>query len=203
MATHVNSHNKSRHERVMDGMFRDRKRVFIDRLKWNVPAFGFYEIDQFDGDEAEYAVICEQGSEKHLASMRILKTDRPHLLGEVFPMLCDTGVPTGAEYRELTRLCFSPDLGLRQCLKVRNHLFTSLVEYALANGIAGYTGVMGMAVYQQVLSLGWRCTPLGLPRQIDGEMVAAILAHVEPDTLDLFRKAGTYDSGEMRFAEAA
>ena len=59
---------------------------------------------------AEYIILCDPRSERHLGSLRILRTDRPHILGDVFPMLCEGEVPVGPEIRELTRLCLSPDL---------------------------------------------------------------------------------------------
>lgn len=197
MIRHINATNISRHEQAMDSMFKDRKRVFVDLLRWDVPVQGGYERDQFDDDAAEYVIICDPLTGDHQASMRILRTDRPHLLDTVFPMLCEGDVPQGPEYRELTRLCVSPRLRARDRLKARNRLFTTLVEYALLTGIKGYTGVSEMGVYSQVLALGWRCTPLGLPQAINGEVVAAVLAHIEPETINLFRTAGTYDSGEV------
>ena len=36
-------------------MHRDRKKIFVDALKWDVPVVdGQYEIDQFDTDDAIY-----------------------------------------------------------------------------------------------------------------------------------------------------
>lgn len=201
MITFVNSYNVGVHGQAMDVMFKDRKRVFVDLLKWSVPVRGEYEQDQFDDEEAEYVIICDPQTGDHQASMRILRTDRPHLLNTVFPTLCEAELPEGPEYRELTRLCISPRLRFRDRLTARNRLFTTLVEYALLAGIKGYTGVSEMRVYSQVLALGWRCSPLGLPQEINGELVAAILAHVEPETINLFREAGTYDSGEIVFSD--
>lgn len=201
MIRHVSSTNISRHEHVIDGMFKDRKRVFVDLLRWDVPVEGEHERDQFDDEDAEYFIICDSRTGEHQASMRILRTDRPHLLDSVFPMLCENGAPRGPEYRELTRLCVSTRLRARERLRVRNRLFTSLVEYALLAGIKGYTGVSAMGVYSQVLALGWRCTPLGLPQIINGQVVAAVLAHIEPETINLFRRAGTYDSGSIIVAD--
>jgi len=203
MLNYVNASNVSKHESAIDGMFRDRKRVFVDILKWNVPVEGPYERDQFDDDCAEYFIITDSSGGQHQGSMRILHTDRPHILGSLFPMLCADDVPSGPEYRELTRLCLSPALRARERLQVRNRLFTSLVEYALMTGIKGYTGVAAMNWYQQLLSLGWRCTPLGLPQEVDGDVIAALLAHVEPNTINLFRQAGTYATGNMHVAEIA
>jgi acyl-homoserine lactone synthase len=199
MISYVNSLTATKHELAMERMFRDRKRVFVDMLKWDVPVDGPYERDQFDDDDAEYFIVCDPDTKQHYGSMRVLRTDRPHLLDSLFPMLCEGDVPSGSEYRELTRLCLSPALRARERLQVRNQLFTSLVEYGLMHGIKGYTGVASMAWYQQLLSLGWRCTPLGLPQQVDGEVIAALLAHVEPDTIQLFRQAGTYNSVGIQF----
>jgi hypothetical protein len=41
---------------------------------------------------------------------------------------------------------------------------------------------------------------LGFPLLIDGERVAALLAHIEHDTINLFREAGAYNSGDLQIA---
>ena len=91
-------------------MFEARKRVFVDLLKWNVPVLNDkYEIDQFDTPHANYLILTgDNGS--HRASARLLCTDRPHILGELFPALCDADVPTGSQTREITRFCIEPTL---------------------------------------------------------------------------------------------
>lgn len=198
----INQFNAARHRAMVDGMFRDRKRVFVDLLGWDVPTQGAYEKDQFDNEHAEYFIIGDPLTGTHHASMRLLRTDHPHLLDSVFPMLCDATIPRGSAYRELTRLCISPDIKPRERIAARNRLFTGLVQYALMKGIEGYTGVSEMHIYRQVLALGWRCTPLGLPRTIDGTVIAAVLAHVGTDTPRRFQEAGTWHDGEM-FADAA
>jgi len=200
MINYVSSTSMKQHDTALDGMFRDRKRVFVDLLKWDIPIDGPYERDQFDDEYAEYIIMCDPVTERHLGSLRILRTDRPHILDSLFPMLCEGDVPAGPEIRELTRLCLSPDLRSAQRLQVRNRLFTTAVEYALLNDIQGYTGVAAISWYSQLLSLGWRCTPLGFPLLIDGERVAALLAHIEHDTINLFREAGTYNSGDLQVA---
>jgi N-acyl-L-homoserine lactone synthetase len=201
MLNYVNASNASKYKSAIDGMFRDRKRVFVDILKWDIPVFGSYECDQFDNEDAEYFIITDPSNGRHQASMRVLRTDRPHILDSLFPMLCEGNVPSGPQYRELTRLCLSPVLRARERLQVRNRLFTSLVEYALMTGIEGYTGVAAMNWYQQLLLLGWRCTPLGFPQNVDGDVVAALLAHIEPNTVNLLKAAGTYISGDMHVVE--
>jgi N-acyl-L-homoserine lactone synthetase len=193
--------NMSQHDYAMHGMFVDRKRVFVDLLKWDIPVIGEYEQDQFDDEFAEYFIIADPETGKHLGSMRVLRTDRPHILGSLFPMLCEGEVPSGPAIRELTRLCLSPDLRARERLHIRNRLFTGLVEYALMTGVEAYTGIAAMGWYSQLLSLGWRCKPLGFPQSIHGETIAAALAYIEPNTINLFKQAGTYSSGSLKLAE--
>lgn len=203
MAKHVNSDNLHQHDAAVDSMFRDRKRVFVDLLKWDVPVEGAYERDQFDDEHAEYFIISDPVTGQHFGSMRVLRTDRPHILGDLFPQLCEMPLPTGSRYRELTRLCLSPSLRARERLYVRNRLFTTLVEYALMNGIEGYTGVAEMGWYSQLLALGWKCTPLGMPQNVNGELLAAVLAHITPETINMFRAAGTYASGAIILSDRA
>lgn len=75
--------------RLFRSMFEQRKRVFVDLLRWDVPVLvGRYEIDQFDNDCAVYIVIADAEGE-HLASVRLLPTCRDHILGTIFPELCE------------------------------------------------------------------------------------------------------------------
>lgn len=186
---------------IWRGMFRDRKRVFVDILKWNVPVIGDYEIDHFDNEDAEYIIISDPETGAHWGSMRMLRTDRPHILDSLFPMLCEGEVPCGPDIRELTRLCLSPDLRARDRRKVRNRLFTSAVEYALMTGITNFTGVASLEWHQQLLALGWRAWPLGLPQIVDGDQLAAAMCEIDGETINLFRQAGTYDSGDLIHAD--
>src|ERR1700722_20549506 len=97
--------NRRAFEREMKAMFEERRLVFVDLLKWNLPVTdGRDEIDQFDDDAAIYLLMShDDGS--HLGSMRLLRTDRPHILGSCFSHLSDQPVPTGPDTLEATRLC--------------------------------------------------------------------------------------------------
>src|SRR3546814_14901536 len=91
-------------------MFRARKEVFIDLLKWVLPVLAdVFEVDQFDR-QAEYLILLEQGV-KHRASTRLLRTDQPQLLGNLYPHLCAVPVPLGNPLRwgarRVGKECFS------------------------------------------------------------------------------------------------
>ena len=167
-------------------MHRDRKRVFVDRLGWRLPVRdGQYEVDQFDGESAVYLLATDsQGN--HEGSLRLLPTTGPHLLSEVFPDLCEGGVPRGPDIWEITRLCTAPDLADPR--PVRQALLLGVVEFALLNGVRRYTCMTHVPYLNAVLAVGWDCAPLGLPREDAGVMVGAIAINMTQETLTLVRE---------------
>jgi N-acyl-L-homoserine lactone synthetase len=176
-----------RHTALIDSMHRDRKRVFVDWLHWNVPVTdGKYEIDQFDTSDAVYLV--EACGHRHLASIRLLPTTKPHLMSEVFPVLCAEGVPTGSDVWELTRFCISPDVEKTEAYRLRDLMWTASVEYALTHGIRKLTCATHLQFLSQILAAGWETEPLGLPQVIDGAAVGAVLFRITTATLEESRR---------------
>jgi N-acyl-L-homoserine lactone synthetase len=95
--------NRDQFSDLLKCMFADRKRIFVDALKWDLPVTrGHYEIDQFDDDHAVYLIASDHAG-RHLGSLRLLRSDRPHILSQLFPALCDQVIPRGSSIREITR----------------------------------------------------------------------------------------------------
>src|SRR3546814_13308169 len=122
-------------------MFEARKRVFVDLLGWDVPVLaGRFEVDQFDDVHARYLVLTDrQGS--HLGPARLLDTRRPHILGALYPELCEEEVPSGTAIAEITSLCLYPRLRATERLIVRNQMVSSLVAHALVSCPHLYTAL--------------------------------------------------------------
>ncbi|WP_097093713.1 acyl-homoserine-lactone synthase [Novosphingobium sp. Chol11] len=198
----INNNNIKHYKNVVDIMFMDRKHVFIDLLKWEIPADGTFERDQFDDDNADYLIVSDPSGGDHLGSVRLLRTDRPHIIGNIFPHLCDMPVPTGTSIREITRLCLSPRLRAPERRIVRNRLATGLTEHALLTGISSYTGVAEMGWLTQILGLGWRCVPLGIPKAVGKSLLGGLQIHIGTDTMELLRDAGTYSASGLTYAQS-
>jgi len=163
-------------------MHRDRKRVFASLPGWGPPSLDDeFEIDQFDTDDATYVLIPESDASGHLGSVRLLPTTAPHLLSEVFPHLCEHGVPSDSDTWEITRFCLRP--GLDDPRSVQRQLTLALVEYALLQGIRQYTCAISATTLPALLSVGWDCEPLGLPHQHDQDLLAALSISITPATL--------------------
>jgi acyl-homoserine lactone synthase len=173
-------------------MFAARKSVFVDLLKWDVPVIdGTYEIDQFDDEHACYLILTDRKG-AHLASARLLPTTRPHILGELYPALCEEAPPVGGTIYEITRFCLDRRLCASERRAVRDTLVTALVDHALAHDISAYVAVADIGWFQQILAFGWRCTALGLPQCSGGATLVALRIAIGSETPQLLARAGIH-----------
>ncbi|WP_395336775.1 acyl-homoserine-lactone synthase [Novosphingobium sp. BL-8H] len=175
---------------VLRNMFEARKRVFIDLLRWDLPPLAErFELDQFDNEAAMYIVLSDQHG-AHRASARLLPTTQPHILDTLFPALCDEAIPRGPTTMEITRFCLERRSTAAERREAKNELVHALVAFALANGIERYTGVADLSWLRQILTFGWRCRPLGVPKAVDGKTLSAMLIEIEEDTPTLLERGG-------------
>lgn len=187
---------------LLDAMYQDRKRVFVDMRKWDVPVVAnIYEIDQFDGARTVYCIATNENG-AHLGSIRLIPTDVAHILGDLFPDLCDGPVPRGPTTWEMTRGCLSPSISAARRREVRNKLTTAVVEYALRKGITSYTCIADSGWLRTIPQLGWDCQSLGAPRKLASSMTGALQIHIDPTTPDRLRAAGSYVPARTVFLDA-
>lgn len=188
---------------VLRSMFRARKEVFVDLLRWDVPVLeGEFEIDSFDNEQAEYLIVRGNARE-HLGSTRLLKTTGLHVLGSLFPFLCASEVPSGPGILEITRFCLDRHQHALGRRLTRNRLVSALVTFALDRGIHTYTGVAEMAWLQQILAFGWRCRPLGEPKVHACGMLGALAIEIDANTPLLLEANGIWVSEPLYNFELA
>ena len=184
-------------------MFEDRRRLFADLMRWDVPIVSSrFEIDQFDTPDAIYLTdIDEDGA--HCGSVRLLPSEQAHILGDLFPALSDRAVPRGPDIFEITRLCLPSRLGAAQRLAVRNRLISAMVDHALLSGIRTLTGVVRPGFRASVLAMGWEAEPLGPPREIGGMALGAFRIEIAADTPARLARTGIYLPATVAVAAAA
>lgn len=191
----ITKENRVKYANQLRSMFEERKLVFVDLLRWNLPITeGCLEIDQFDDDEAIY-LLASHDDGTHLGSMRLLRTDRPHILGGFFSHLSDTPVPVGPDTYEVTRLCLSPRLRAVERRYIRNKLISAMTDFALTRGITTLTGVARTSWLAQILRMGWRCETLGSVQSVDGTLTGAFRIDVDRDTPAGLANMGIYTPG--------
>jgi N-acyl-L-homoserine lactone synthetase len=193
----VRANNRGYFSKQIDSMFEDRKRVFVDLLRWDLPVSDSrLELDQFDDEYAVYLIISDSTG-NHMGSVRLLRADRPHILGDLFPYLCARSVPADSSTMEITRLCLSPELPAAQRLHIRNRLISAMVDYALAEGVNAFSGVVTARFLSQILMMGWRCRSLGTPRMVNGSTIGAFRIDIDPATPRMLQATGIYVPGEI------
>lgn len=186
----IDSTNRALEHKAMRSMFEARKRVFIDLLKWDLPALADrFELDHFDDVDATYLIVTDTDGE-HLASARLLLTTRPALLDSLFPELVAGAVPQGKDVLEITRFCLSPGIGARQRRIARDTLLVGLAEFALENMIRIYTGVAELSWFRQVQTFGWDCRALGDPVLHRGQALVGLRIDIDESTVAKLAGAG-------------
>lgn len=86
----IQGHQRGAYPREMDAMHRIRKKVFHDRLGWDVSVIGDWEIDGFDAMDCVY-LVCVDEQDEIVGSIRLLPTIGYNMLNDVFPELLPEG----------------------------------------------------------------------------------------------------------------
>jgi N-acyl-L-homoserine lactone synthetase len=185
----ISRYNRCEFPRELDTMHRDRKRVFVDWLKWDVPVVdGVHEKDQFDNDDAVYIVAADPQTGQHWGSLRLMPSTRPHMLKDVFSFLCDDGVPVGPEIWEMTRLCLSPGISREAGREALGLTWLGAVEFGVSNGIEIITGLTHSVFISNILAAGIDIEPLGPATMFDGMQFSALQVRVNERVLSRERE---------------
>ncbi len=187
---------------AMRAMFAARKQVFVDLLRWDLPVLdGQFEIDQFDTPDARYLILLGADGQ-HRASARLLPTTGPHILGDLYPHLCDGDVPRGPGILEISRFCLDRNQDTASRLSARNQLVTALVDHAMREGIDCYTGVAELGWLAQILRFGWQCAPLGEPHGSTGSKIGALRIRIDDQTRAELERTGIYTPLSLQLVES-
>jgi acyl-homoserine lactone synthase len=181
----VDRTNRHRYIRTLDLHFRLRHEVFVKERGWkDFDRDGVYEKDQYDNDDATYLISVDE-RENVVGSFRLYPTVLPHMLSEQFPAMIDGAVLRRIDILELTRLAICRS---QRGTQTYFELFLALQEYCLEQGISGATNLVRTHRIPVVQKAGMNIIPLGLSREIDGEMCTAALLEVSEDVLQRMRK---------------
>ncbi|MHA7774694.1 acyl-homoserine-lactone synthase [Roseibium sp. M-1] len=173
-----------------------RHRVFNDRLQWDVPAKGGFEIDTYDADCPDYLVM-KNDKGRVSGCVRFLPTTGPTMLRDTFPALLDgTAVPEDASILESSRFALDLDSGAqktRHGIAVDTYkLFAAMLEYAIARNAGRIVTVTDTRMERILRKAGWPLERLGSPQQIGNTMALAGFVEVSLDILENMRERGDF-----------
>lgn len=156
----------------LENLGRYRHRVFVDTLKWEIGsqhARPGCEFDQFDTPDTRY-VLALGANDELLGCTRLLPTNSPYLLGEVFSYLCDEKPPRDSSVWEISRYtAFSeaaPELPIV--------IFKYSIQAAWTQGVDQVVAVTTTALERYFLRNGVKVSRMGRPRLDKSGMLVAL-----------------------------
>jgi N-acyl-L-homoserine lactone synthetase len=173
----IDSLNKHDYQPMLEEMYRLRKRVFHDRLGWDVEITDGMEIDIFDSLDPSYIVSVDSEGQV-VGCVRQLQTTGPHMLSDVFSSILDGEPPLrSSRVWEATRFCvdtqrLSGGRGRNTISYVTSEIMIAAIELAILAGVTDAIAVVD-PVMNRVLhrSGNGPYDYLGTPKQM-GKVVA-------------------------------
>lgn len=162
-----------------------RYKVFIETLGWELSTQNCEELDQFDRDDTVY-VVAQDNQGRVNGCARLLPTDRPYLLGDVFPQLMNgLPLPNSSDVWELSRFAavdfnhqtmsslaqFSSPIAIK--------LLQESIACAAAQGAKRLITVSPIGIERLLRRAGFHAHRAGPPMIIDGHPIFACWIEVQ------------------------
>jgi acyl homoserine lactone synthase len=171
----VTKDNAGRYVRNLYQMHCLRKKVFKDRLGWDVTVEGEFEVDEYDGLRPNYLLSIDKHGTVN-GCVRLLPTTGPNMLRDIFPSLVTKKtMPCDQRVWESSRFAVSggairAEAGLSQ---TTYDLLIGVLRFALSNGIGTIACVVDVRMERILRRSGWRLERLGSPRRIGNTIAMA------------------------------
>jgi acyl homoserine lactone synthase len=164
-----------------------RYRMFVERLRWDIPNHQRLEYDEFDTPAATYILAIDH--QRHaLGVTRLIPTTRPYMVRSLWPHLVDGELPECETVWEASRFGCDRDLEAGARRRVIAQLILGCQEFGLAHGIERYLGVMPVWVFKRVIAAnGCPVTYLGPTMRLQDHDIAAAYIEVSRAALETAR----------------
>ncbi|MGY4259121.1 N-acyl-L-homoserine lactone synthetase [Bradyrhizobium sp. USDA 4516] len=177
----IESHQFSEHFDVLRQMYGLRRRVFKDRLGWEVSIGNNMELDIFDTLNPSYLVMLSNRKDV-LGCVRLLPTTGPTMLSEVFSSLLEgEPMPRDQQVLESSRFCVdterlghSPTGGLSRATFM---LFAAMIEYLKCTQSRSIVTVTDVRMERILRRAGWPLERISSPRPVGTTMALAGYLH--------------------------
>lgn len=143
----VDSLNNTHYQPLLQDMYRLRKRVFHDRLGWDVEVTDGMEIDLFDRLDPAHVISVDDDGQV-VGCMRLLQTTGPHMLADVFSSILDGDAPLrSSTVWEATRFCVDTNRltggrGRNTISYVTSEVMIGAFEFAMMAGVTDAVAVI-------------------------------------------------------------
>ncbi len=189
----IHGHQRGAHVSDIDAMHRIRKKVFHERMKWEVPVIRHWEVDGFDALDPLYLLaMSDQG--KVVGGLRLLPTMGPNMLNDVFSVLLPEGRPVESPLIwESSR--FSVDhesdvpVGPKGIGRATAELGLAMNEIGLATGLSHIVTVYDALMHRMLRRAGCAGDPIAEPQRIGSVLCYAVFFEIGESTERALRDA--------------
>lgn len=149
--------------------FRLRKKMFVDRLGWDVPTAKGKEYDQFDTPNAVYLIAADRFNNA-MGMTRLLPTTSDYMLKSLWADRADPDfLVNDAHVWESTRFGIDPDIDNDLFVPLMARLATACAEYAVVNDIHGMLAYTSDRSWELLEKIGLDIKIIGDPVIRDGQ----------------------------------
>ncbi|OLP43344.1 acyl-homoserine-lactone synthase [Rhizobium oryziradicis] len=192
----LNGKHKQTQQAALADMFRLRKKVFHDLLKWDVQVQGDFEMDHYDDANPIYVMSYDDTTGRLRGALRLLPTLGPNMLDDTFPVLLDSQPEIrSASIWESSRFCIDPEISLdrssNQVSVAAAELMCGVGELGLASNLSHIVTVTDVFLERMFRRMGCPGERIGAPHKIGSVHAVAIAWEVNHDLLDRMKQVAT------------
>jgi acyl homoserine lactone synthase len=192
----LNGKQKQTQQAALADMFRLRKKVFHDLLKWDVLVQGDFEMDHYDDANPIYVMSYDDNTGRLRGALRLLPTLGPNMLDDTFPVLLDNQPEVrSAAIWESSRFCIDPEISLdrssNQVSVAAAELMCGVGELGLASNLSHIVTVTDVFLERMFRRMGCPGERIGAPHKIGSVHAVAISWEVNQDLLDRMKQIAT------------
>lgn len=194
MIVRINGSERDQNRALINEMYRQRARVFKERLGWEVEVQDGMETDRFDDENPLYLISVDDVTGRLRGSLRLLPTTGPNMLRDVFPVLLpEDFVVESATIWESSRFSMDPEAAVplpgRAISYVTGELLAGLVETGLEAGLTEVVSVFDARMVRVLRMAGYPAELIGEARRIGVCLTYAGLFEVSEAALERIRVA--------------
>ena len=194
MIVRINGSERDQNRALINEMYRQRARVFKERLGWEVEVQDGMETDRFDDENPLYLISVDDVTGRLRGSLRLLPTTGPNMLRDVFPVLLPEDlVVESATIWESSRFSMDPEAAVplpgRAISYVTGELLAGLVETGLEAGLTEVVSVFDARMVRVLRMAGYPAELIGEARRIGVCLTYAGLFEVSEAALERIRVA--------------
>jgi N-acyl-L-homoserine lactone synthetase len=181
----------------MDAMHKIRKKVFFDRMKWQVSVINNWEIDGYDALSPIY-LVCVNDDNVVVGGLRLLPTTSFTMINDTFSVLLPNANRVESPLIwESSR--FSVDheadvaIGKKGLSRATAELGLAMNEIGVQTGLSHIVTVYDAFMHRVLRRAGCAGVPLGPPQVIGDVLTYAVFFEVGAQTESALRQASGID----------